>query len=105
MTRATPLVLVMAVLLHAAGAAAQSPRPDESSPRITVLEAWLSAVDRHRPGAFDLSVGLVSGLNQEQLRLIWTSAPSIGIPSSSRRGFGWGGYSASGDVMTRRSSS
>jgi len=77
MTTATRLVLVMAVLLHAAGAAAQSPRPDESSPRITILEAWLSAVDRHRPGTFDLSVGLVSGLNQEQLRLIWIDVRTI----------------------------
>jgi tetratricopeptide (TPR) repeat protein len=77
MTTATRLVLVMAVLLNGRGASAQSSRPDESSPRITVLEAWLSAVDRHRPGAFDLSVGLVSGLNQEQLRLIWIDVRAI----------------------------
>ena len=77
MTRAIHLSLVTAVLLNADGAVAQSSHPDERSPRISMLEAWLSAVDRHRPGAFDLSVGLVSGLNQDQLRLIWIDVRTI----------------------------
>jgi tetratricopeptide (TPR) repeat protein len=76
MMTATRLFLVMAVLLNG-GASAQSSRPDESSPRITRLEAWLLAVEQHRPGAIDYSVRLVAGWNQEQLRLIWIDARTI----------------------------
>ena len=65
------------LLLASAGAAAQSSRLEEVSPRITGLEAWLSAVERHRPGALDDSVRLVYGWNQEQLRLIWIDVRTI----------------------------
>src|SRR5262245_2428886 len=77
MTTVTRLFLVMVGLLHAAGVSGQLPPPKEISLRITTLEAWLSAVERHRPGALDESLRLVSGWNQEQLRLIWIDTLTI----------------------------
>jgi hypothetical protein len=71
------LFLVMAVLLHAVGVSGQLPPPKEISLRIALLEAWLAAVQRHRPGALDDSVRLVSSWNQEQLRLIWIDVRTI----------------------------
>jgi len=77
MMMATRLVLVMVGLLHAAGVGRQLPPPKEISLRITMLEAWLSAVERHRPGALDDSVRLISSWSQEQLRLIWIDVRTI----------------------------
>ena len=55
--------------------ATQSTR--EVSPRITRLEAWLSAIAQHRPGALDEAVRRVNALNQEQLRLVWIDVSTI----------------------------
>jgi tetratricopeptide (TPR) repeat protein len=69
------LLLVPLILAVSPGAAAQ--RADQVSPRIARLEAWLSAVAAHRPGAFDDSVRAVSTWTQEQLRLIWIDVSTI----------------------------
>jgi hypothetical protein len=54
---------------------AQSPR--EISPRITRLEAWLSAVANHTPGEPDEALLSASAWNQEQLRFIWMEVMTL----------------------------
>ncbi len=70
------LAAIVCVLSVHAGRAAQSTRP-EVSPRITRLEAWLSAITQHRPGALDATARLVNGWNQEQLRLVWIDVTTL----------------------------
>jgi hypothetical protein len=70
-------VLVAGLWLATAGAGAQSSRQDEVSPRITRLEAWLSAIERHRPGAIDESLRPVHSWNQQQLALIGIDIATI----------------------------
>lgn len=55
---------------------AQSAKPEVSA-RITRLEAWMSAITQHRPGALDDAARRVNGWNQEQLRLIWIDVSTL----------------------------
>jgi tetratricopeptide (TPR) repeat protein len=57
-------LLVTAVLLNTTGAIAKSSHPEESFPRIARLEAWMLAVEPHRPGAIDYSVRDIGLLNR-----------------------------------------
>jgi tetratricopeptide repeat protein len=71
------LVIISWLLLAPAGVGAQSSAPDEVSSRLTRFEAWLKAIEQHRPGALDDSVRLVNLWNQEQLRLIWIDVSTV----------------------------
>jgi hypothetical protein len=76
--RGNVLVVTLFVLAISSSAAGQSQSQDvEVPPRIARLEAWLSAIERHRPGVLDDSVRLVDTWNQEQLRLIWMDVLTI----------------------------
>jgi hypothetical protein len=68
---------VLLTLAISSKAVAQSPASDEGLSRISRLEAWLSAIAAHRPGAYDASVRAVSTWNKEQLRLVWIDASTI----------------------------
>jgi tetratricopeptide (TPR) repeat protein len=73
----TSLVFVAWVLLAPGGAGAQGSAPEEVSPRIARFEAWLKAVDQHRPGVLDEAVRLIGTWNQEQLLQIWMDVLTI----------------------------
>jgi hypothetical protein len=68
-------VSMVGVVAAATLLTAQAPR--EVSERITRLEAWLSAIDRHEPGVEDEAVRQVGSWNQEALHVIWVDVLSL----------------------------
>ena len=71
-----PVITIACVLAISADLAAQSAKPGVSA-RITRLEAWLSAIANHEPGAADEPVLQINEWSQEQLRLIWIDVSTL----------------------------
>ena len=67
------MILVFAV----SWTTAAQPQLDETPPRISRLERWLSAIASHRPGALDDHVRLINTWTQEELRLIWVDVSTV----------------------------
>jgi tetratricopeptide (TPR) repeat protein len=73
------LIIVLSIVASSSSAVAQQASNDDVPSRIRSLEQWLSAIETHRPGAFDESVRLIGSWKREQLQQIWVDVRNLVI--------------------------